>query len=72
MNNILTLLSLLIPTTFGSYAQLPPCDCFDVKLAYGYPRTEGYDGEICYKYEIQKTKPSSQCMQSLEYFVLDR
>ena len=72
--NVLSLLSLsLIPTVFGGrskYYKSPPCDCFDVSLASGYPQS-GSSGEICYKYEISKTGSYYQCRASLQYFVLD-
>ena len=50
------------------------CDCFDLKLAYGYPQPDqnGYTTEICDKYEITPN-PSCQyqCSYALEYWVLD-
>ena len=71
-------LSLLIPTAFSTNYAPPPtptlCDCFDFALAYGYPQTllNGYNQEICYKFDI-KPNPSYayQCQYVLEYFVLD-
>ena len=70
--DILLILSLtLLPAVFGGrIKKLPPCDCFDVSLAYGYPQP-GSSGEICYKYEIRKFGSYAKCRASLQYLVLD-
>ena len=65
-------LSLLIPailaTDYGPQTQLSPCECFDVKLAYGFP--DMIDGEICYKYQVTKKRSNMECPQDLDYFII--
>ena len=70
----LALLLLLPSIVFGGGSRTKssyytPCDCFDVTLSYGYPRT--IYGEVCYKYRVTKKRSSSQCRADLDYFVID-